>query len=593
MNPIGRCNKLTLTDGHRHCVAVDFHSILQIYQQQGYVVKSGSKIALRNVLVRRSALCLDADSVCLLGGTIENDGQSQVFRELIGFPTIVSTADSNSSSSRRAPPVSSSITAPTSSAGVASNSGGRNTAPTVPSSITAPTSTAGVASNSATSGPSGGRNTAVNNGSGGSMVDLTSSSSSSLRAAQSPPQPTAPLISYSSVGSSYNARPNRPSTGRNDATLVSDLPMSTAKTSPAAREIMPTGDATICLLSQPTLDLLLAEEQELMMIVDADPLTSFTSSTTPMVSPPPKSSSSSGSKQWQTNSDVVDDRAPTLQNIQNVCSNPMVNAGIIRGFASRIYRCKLHTPKHSDSGERASVVLSRAFLRSYLAQSDVATSTIQLEIIVEFHDGYRSIPVMLHPHLSCRFLALHLSTILNVSDRDPPVEDTAPLAMDDILLCFQQFQGFFMASRYPLSSSGGAAVLSPYVNGFADELRQMGDRFVRKFSQQSATGGGQLSNNGSQSQHQSQYPSGPGGSGVSTQSSQSSSPTSMLMLLDLATWDPVVAATAAGMHLSMSAKKRMRAETAEGRPTVLSDIGGGVSIESLIRQKQSSWHATA
>lgn len=66
----------------------------------------------------------------------------------------------------------------------------------------------------------------------------------------------------------------------------------------------------------------------------------------------------------------------------------------------------------------------------------------------------------------------------------------------------------------------------------------------------------------------------------------------MLMLLDLATWDPVVAATSAGIHLTMSAKKRMRAETAEGQPTVLSDIGGGVTIESLIRQKQHSWQAT-
>lgn len=525
------------------------------------------------MLVRRSAFCLDADSVCLLGGNIENDGQSQIFRELIGFPTIVSTAVStSSSSSRRAPAVSSSITVATTSTGIATNP--------------------------AQSGPSGGRISAVGNGSEGSgssssssMVDLTSSSSSSSRAVQSPPQSTAPLISYSSAGSSYNARPNQPSIGRNNTALeAAALPRSTTNASSSAGEVKPTSDTTVCLLPQPTLDLLLAEEQELMMIVDADPLTSFTSSTTPMVSPPPKSSSSSGLKHRHT-TDAVDNGGPTLQNIQNICSNPMINAGIIRGFASRIYRCKLHTPKHSDNGERSLAVLSRAFLRSYLAQSAVATSTILLEVIMEFHDGYRSIPVMLHPHLSCRFLALHLSTILNASDPDPPVDDTAPLAMEDILLCFQQFQGFFMASRYPLSSSR-VATLEPYANGFADELRQMGDRFVRKFSQQSANSGGQLSNNGSQSQHQSQYLSGPGGGGGSTQSSQSSSPTSMLMLLDLATWDPVVAATSAGIHLTMSAKKRMRAETAEGQPTVLSDIGGGVTIESLIRQKQHSWQAT-
>jgi hypothetical protein len=168
----------------------------------------------------------------------------------------------------------------------------------------------------------------------------------------------------------------------------------------------------------------------------------------------------------------------------------------VRGFASRVYRCKLHSGPN--------VQLTRAFLRSYLAESQfhvlssqslpVATSQLTLEVIIDFHDGMRSMPAILHPHVSCRFLATQLLSDgkESLENNEPSsINDSEVVTTEDIVACFQHFQGIFLVTPYPTffadvdeSRNDTSVPMLNFRNGFSDALRIAGDRFLRKFQQQ-------------------------------------------------------------------------------------------------------------
>lgn len=584
---------------------MDFKGILMAYQQQNFPLKAGNKIVLKNTLVRRGALCLDAENVCILGGSLEHDGQSQILRELIGFPTIISTSaapagesktnNTNRAINAAAAPVVVGRSAPAMAANSAAHlphTAGSSNAQTNPivsytsasKSRPLPTNSSHMPShNSSSSG-------------GGGAIGMTETISLIS-------QPTSESIYEDDIPIEQNKRQQQ-----------YQLQLSSSRKGIAAAEEEEMDEEE---------DHLYEEEEELLAMMD--------------VFDPPTTSASSAPKHHQLQQKQQQQKhhqpqppsilqqqkgrlQPQMVYIRSFLSPPpplssvvsrspnAPRCGIIRGFASRVYRCKLHTRSSNSSKSSSSATnttnttaLTRHFLRSYAAQSSIATSNILLEIIMDFHDGMHSVPVILHPHVACRFLHLHFSNLHTTRSYDEEVaQDSAVLTTEDILSCFQFFQGIFLVTEYPLlqqlptaatGASTAAAVLSneeyhAFHEGIADEIRHAGDRFQRKFYQQqqsssssSSAGnshhGSQLTSYGSQSQQSQYYP--PTTHTSSSANNTSSSPAGgssgasgkMLMLLDLVTSSTSSAAASAAART------------------------GFATVEDLIRQKMAVFPASS
>eukprot|EP01040_Poterioochromonas_malhamensis_P015181 gene15181-16950_t len=72
---VGRVNKLLLTDGHQQVVGIDLGEVLFRHVSRGghnKNVSAGSKIAVKNVFIRRGALILTPASCIFLGGEVKN-----------------------------------------------------------------------------------------------------------------------------------------------------------------------------------------------------------------------------------------------------------------------------------------------------------------------------------------------------------------------------------------------------------------------------------------------------------------------------------------------------------------------------------------